>query len=522
MIRMLRRLLALVLCAAFVLCAAPAALAADTGRDQTASFLAAQTLDPTAGTVYGDWLVFALARTGSAVPEGFFSAYLTRAEKLLAEHNGALRGPVTGTLRLCLALEALGQELTDVGGYDLLAVVKDTGRICRTTVIGPAVSLLILNNAGGDPVCEQTYLRHLLDTQLEDGGWALSGTVADPDTTAMALQALSFYPKEAEAAISRGVARLSTLQQPGGGYTAWGASTSESISQVLMALCMLGISPDDARFVKNGRTLLDALLSFRLEDGSFRHLSEGGYDVMATHQAMLALESLRRAEEGLPNIYLLTDPAAVDRGFAGLPGRYPAVAVPGRQGEAPAFSDIAGLAEEQAILALAGRGILEGMGGGRFEPEGLLNRAQFCAMAVRALGLPQASSAGFSDVPEGLWYSAPVNAAAAFGAVEGVGGGRFAPLQPITRQQAAVLVARLAKACGLNVRYSADACRNVLSQFGDWQSCAPWAQEALAFCCDRGILDTGEADLCPGEAVTRAEAARMFFALLDEALLLEN
>ena len=166
--------------------------------------------------------------------------------------------------------------------------------------------------------------------------------------------------------------------------------------------------------------------------------------------------------------------------------------------------------------------ILEGMGGGRFEPEGLLNRAQFCAMAVRALGLPQASSAGFSDVPEGLWYSAPVNAAAAFGAVEGVGGGRFAPLQPITRQQAAVLVARLAKACGLNIRYSADACRNVLSQFGDWQSCAPWAQEALAFCCDRGILDTGEADLCPGEAVTRAEAARMFFALLDEALLLEN
>ena len=125
-------------------------------------------------------------------------------------------------------------------------------------------------------------------------------------------------------------------------------------------------------------------------------------------------------------------------------------------------------------------------------------------------------------MPEGLWYSAPVNAAAAVGAVEGVGGGRFAPLQPITRQQAAVLVARLAKACGLNVRYSADACRNVLSQFGDWQSCAPWAQEALAFCCDRGILDTGEADLCPGEAVTRAEAARMFFALLDEALLLEN
>ena len=109
MIRMLRRLLALVLCAAFVLCAAPAALAADTGRDQTASFLAAQTLDPTAGTVYGDWLVFALARTGSAVPEGFFSAYLTRVEKLLAENNGALRGPVTGTLRLCLALEALGQ-----------------------------------------------------------------------------------------------------------------------------------------------------------------------------------------------------------------------------------------------------------------------------------------------------------------------------------------------------------------------------------------------------------------------------
>ena len=83
-------------------------------------------------------------------------------------------------------------------------------------------------------------------------------------------------------------------------------------------------------------------------------------------------------------------------------------------------------------------------------------------------------------------------------------------------------MARLAAKCGLRVNYDAAACRNVLSQFGDYRTCAAWAQEGLAFCYDNGILDSSVLNIRPNEAVSRAEAAAMFHALLDAALLLED
>ena len=144
------------------------------------------------------------------------------------------------------------------------------------------------------------------------------------------------------------------------------------------------------------------------------------------------------------------------------------------------------------------------------------------AVRSRPLSLPAASGSPFSDVPAGAWYQGAVNAAFAFGAVNGVGGGLFAPDKTITRQEAAVLVSRLAAKCGMMVDFDATAVRNVLSQFGDYRSCADWAAQGLAFCYQNDILDDSVLDIQPGQAVSRGEAASMFYALLDAALLLEN
>ena len=270
--------------------------------------------------------------------------------------------------------------------------------------------------------------------------------------------------------------------------------------------------------------LLEALLAYRLEDGSFRHVMNMGYDVMATEQAMLALDSMRRTADGLPGIYDLTDRKTVDRSVVGLPGKDSRISVPGKTVNIPTFPDIHGLDEAEAILALAHRGILNGMGDGNFAPEGLLTRAQFCAMAQRALGLPPyaVSAQVFSDVPFGKWYHGSVMSAYGFGAVNGMGDGTFAPEKTITRQEAAVLVSRLAEKCGMAVDYDDTAARNVLSQFGDYRTCGNWAKEGLAFCYANDILDDSVMDIQPTQAVTRAEAARMFYAMLDAALLLEN
>ena len=154
------------------------------------------------------------------------------------------------------------------------------------------------------------YVDELLARELPDGGWTLTGGEADVDITAMTLQALAKYREqpEVEAAVERGLAVLSSLQEPDGGYASWGSSNSESVAQVIVALTELGVPLDDARFVKNGVTVEDALLRFAQESGAFVHvLDSGGDDGMATEQAFYALASIHRAETGETTLYDMTD-----------------------------------------------------------------------------------------------------------------------------------------------------------------------------------------------------------------------
>ena len=73
----------------------------------------------------------------------------------------------------------------------------------------------------------------------------------------MTLQALAKYRDQADvtAAVERGLAVLSSLQEPDGGYVSWGSSNSESVAQVIVALTELGVPLDDERFTKNGITV---------------------------------------------------------------------------------------------------------------------------------------------------------------------------------------------------------------------------------------------------------------------------
>ena len=154
------------------------------------------------------------------------------------------------------------------------------------------------------------YVDELLTRELPDGGWTLTGGEPDVDITAMTLQALAKYREqpEVEAAVERGLAVLSSLQEPDGGYTSWGSSNSESVAQVIVALTELGVPLDDERFVKNGVTVEDALLRFAQESGAFVHvLDGGGDDGMATEQAFYALASIHRAETGETTLYDMTD-----------------------------------------------------------------------------------------------------------------------------------------------------------------------------------------------------------------------
>lgn len=161
-----------------------------------------------------------------------------------------------------------------------------------------------------------SFIRPVLG--LARGGWALIGTAADPDITAMALQALVNYKDQSEvaAAAERAFAKLSAIQKDNGGYASWGSVNSESIAQVIVATTAWGIDPDtDPRFVKNGKSAVDALLTFYVEEGrGFAHVLEnspgyvgGEVNGMATDQACYALVAYNRFQNGKTALYDMSD-----------------------------------------------------------------------------------------------------------------------------------------------------------------------------------------------------------------------
>ena len=172
----------------------------------------------------------------------------------------------------------------------------------------------------------EAILKEILSYQLPDGGFSFAGSISDCDTTAAALIALAPYvstgrkytytlkhgkqevTRTATQAAEAAAARLSELQLSSGGFTASGEETSESISQVIVALCSLGIDPQgDKRFIKNGSSPVDALMSFQQGDDGFAHLRGEGSDSMAGEQALCALVSLYRLYNGMARLYDYTD-----------------------------------------------------------------------------------------------------------------------------------------------------------------------------------------------------------------------
>lgn len=177
-------------------------------------------------------------------------------------------------------------------------------------IMSNVFALHVLNNGGSSSkYSPEKVIESILEKECKDGGWALNAHVPDADVTAMTLQCLApYYGKNENAAkaIDRALTVLSLMQNDKGGFTSFGNENSESICQVIIALCSLGISPlEDSRFIKNGKTTLDALCAFKLSDGSFEHIKGKGYNFKATEQAFLAFTALNRLSGNNTPLFVL-------------------------------------------------------------------------------------------------------------------------------------------------------------------------------------------------------------------------
>ena len=274
---------------------------------------------PMVGSVGGEWTVLGLARSGLNIPEEYFENYYQSVTQYVKDRGGVLhKRKYTEYSRVIIALTAIGKNPADVAGYNLLTPLADFENTIRQGVNGAIWALIALDSGNYQipqnpdakiQATREMYINHILQKQTPDGGWALSGDYADADITGMALQALSKYQgnNKVKSATEKALSRLSDMQNESGGFASYESENSESSVQVIVALCELGIPIHDERFVKNGKTILDSMLSFYDGEKGFMHTHNDITNQMATEQCFYALVALKRASENKNSLYNMRD-----------------------------------------------------------------------------------------------------------------------------------------------------------------------------------------------------------------------
>lgn len=260
----------------------------------TVEILMEQVPEPTINSVGGEWTVIALVKSENEIDEGYIQRYYDRVSSIVSSQNGDVGSRFTDYARVSLALTAIGRSPEDICGYNLLdAVNNDYDFVVSQGINGPVYALIAANECGYElnEKSELKYLDYILDQELDTGGFSFdkSSTAMDVDITAMVLQALSKYQdnENVKNATDRAVASLSKAIKKDSGY-----DSSEAYSQVIIALTILGINPmSDDRFSIDGQSIVDELMNFALEDGTFCHEADGKSNLMATEQALCALDA---------------------------------------------------------------------------------------------------------------------------------------------------------------------------------------------------------------------------------------
>lgn len=270
---------------------------------------------PNVGSVGGEWMVIGLARSGRTVPDGYYENVVKYVQENCNADERLDENRATDNARVILALTAIGKDVTNVGGHNLLAGLDEMSYVTYQGINGPIWTLIALDSHDYAPqgdVTREKLIDAILGAQLPDGGWDMMGKAADTDITAMAIQALAPYydtNDAVKAAVDKALDALSAMQNDDGTFsTAFSGKTSESTAQVIVALTALGINPaTDSRFIKNGLNAVDGLCSFYVDGGGFRHIASGDLDGMATEQSYYALAAYYRLLAGQTSQYDMSD-----------------------------------------------------------------------------------------------------------------------------------------------------------------------------------------------------------------------
>lgn len=301
-----------------------------------------------AGTTPGDWYQIGMSRLGIEDNyDGYLAVVKDRVEERYSEVGKLGAAKATEWHRISLSILACGGDPTSFGtdesGAPINLIADGTYNRGKTTSLGRQgingwiwglITLDGMRYEVPDGACytRDDIIVEIISRQLEDGGFALSGSAADPDITAMAIQALApyynsekiyTYTKKSDGSetvsavygvINGALDCLSKLQLDTGDFASWGTENVESTDQVAVALCCLGIDPlTDNRFIKNGNTLLDGIMRYRMSDGGFIHSFTYDTDnptslpdssnTMAGEQTLYTVAAIWRQANGMRTLY---------------------------------------------------------------------------------------------------------------------------------------------------------------------------------------------------------------------------
>ena len=299
-----------------------------------------------AGTPSVDWYVFAMSRGGYQENYQDYRENLSRYVKECYQKNETLSLDATTEYhRISLALLAAGGDPENVEGINLIAegtyYRERIAPLNRQGIIGWIWACSTLSTkdyeipADADTTKEE-IISEILAYQTVDGGFSMGESQADPDITAMVIQALAMHTisiqsksineksdntlenkytyvnrktnqvttKSLKTVMDEALDCLATLQLPDGSFGYEGEPCTESTAQVLVALSCLNINPTkEKRFLKGKQNVLTALMEFQNADGGFPHIKGEESDGIAGSQALYALSAWKRCKEGQPTIY---------------------------------------------------------------------------------------------------------------------------------------------------------------------------------------------------------------------------
>ncbi|MNO65527.1 putative sporulation-specific glycosylase YdhD [compost metagenome] len=176
--------------------------------------------------------------------------------------------------------------------------------------------------------------------------------------------------------------------------------------------------------------------------------------------------------------------------------------------DAVPFKDINNSYAKKEIIDLYHRNILTGTSETSFSPTKSITRAEFITVLDRLLQLSPAVSpvSPYTDVAKSAWYYGWIQAAVQLELANGTSATTFAPAKAVTRQEAAVWMAKALKQTNHT---------SALTSFKDRNEIASWARSAIATVNDLGLMKGDHSgEFRPTDPITRQETA----VLIDRVL----